>query len=145
MDSEICTRCHRPIPSAEQLVVLDGRVVCAHCALQYQPVEVKRKYIPPPSESVFARNNRRKAQARPSRGGNSRSLLFRRLLIFAVALIVIVIIKSIFDKPIKRLADNPPPIATPVQNPTFSPVTGPVKIHRNMPVKPMPPFHAGQN
>ena len=145
MDSEICTRCHRPIPSAEQLVVLDGRVVCAHCAVQHQPVEVQKKDIPPPSESAFACKKRRKPQARPSTGRNSGSLLFRRLLIFAVALIVIVIIKSIFDKPIKRLADNPPPIATPVQNSTFSPVTGPVKIHRNMPVKPMPPFHAGQN
>ena len=141
MDSEICTRCHRPIPSAGQLVVLDGRVVCAHCALQYQPVEVQKKHVAPPSESVAARNKRPMSQARRSRGRNPSRLFYRSLLRFAIVLIVIVIIKTIFDKPIKIPADNPPPIATPVQKPTF----GPVKSPQNMPVKPMAPFHAGQD
>lgn len=51
MDAEICTKCLRTITSAEQVVVLDGQVVCARCALQHRPVEVQKRYIPPPSET----------------------------------------------------------------------------------------------
>ncbi len=47
MDSEICTSCRQPIPSAEQLVVYNGRVVCSRCALKESTPAPKSKGVPP--------------------------------------------------------------------------------------------------
>jgi len=89
MDAEICTKCHRAISTAEQVVVLDGRVVCSRCALQHRPVEVQKRYIPPPTEAVIRRDPwatpKRRRQRRSRRTGRFFREIYTLTAILAIA------------------------------------------------------------
>lgn len=89
MDAEVCTRCHRTIQFAEQVVVLDGRIVCSHCALEHQPVEMQKRFLPPPAQSAVRRQFR---QATKTRSRRKSSRMLRRLFLAAVVLIVIALL-----------------------------------------------------
>jgi len=91
MDGEICTKCHRTIPSASQLVVMNGKILCSRCALDFGHVEVQKQYIPPPASNMptndpwAARKRRPRRTYKPGQFGR----LVKRLA--AVALIGVAI------------------------------------------------------
>ncbi len=103
MDAEICTQCHRTITSSEQVIVLDGRVLCSRCALHHQPVEVQKRYVPPPVETVSRRDPWTAPKRRRRQRSGGAGLFRGRMQKLALLLIVIGTAAYVFRAQLKDI------------------------------------------